>query len=129
MAVRDSKPVPFQAIHERRHDTGGDKLADDFTVFDPPLLKLEDRLGCDGAPFHAGDFGKFDHLSAAVAQSRQLDDDVDGGGGLLAQRSFRQVDSRHQHHGFQPRESVASAISVNRADGTVMTGVHGLHHV
>src|SRR6266545_4191718 len=98
MSIGNPKSVSLQTVHERRHDASSDKLTDNLAVFDAALLKLKDRLSGDRAAFHSGNFSELDHLSAAIAQPSKLDDDIDGGGCLLAQRSLWQCNSRHEHH-------------------------------
>ena len=65
----------------------------------------------------------------AVAQSRLVHDQVDRRGGLLADRSLRQVDAGHQHHRLEPRQRVARRVRVQRGERAVVAGVHRLQHV
>jgi len=39
--------------------------------------------------FHSGDFGKLDYFPAAVVQAGELNDDINGRGGLFTQGPFR----------------------------------------
>ena len=66
MTIRYPKTVTFQSVHEGWHNAGRDELADNFAVFHASLFKLKDGLSRDRVPFHAGNFGKLDHLSASV---------------------------------------------------------------
>ena len=76
MCIRNSKPVPLQPIHKRGHHSRRHKVSQDLTVFDASLLELENRLGCYCAALHTANFGKLDDLSAAVAETRQLHNNV-----------------------------------------------------
>ena len=129
MSVGDSETIALQTVHERRHDARGDEIPHDFAVLHAALLELKNHLRGNRIAFHARYFAEFHQLSTAVAHARQLDDQIDSGGDLLPERSFRQINTRHQHHGFQTRDRVSGGIGVDRADGTVMAGVHRLHHV
>jgi len=66
MTIGDPKSVTFQSLHEGGHHAGGHKLANNLAIFDAALLELENSLGGNRATFHAGNFGEFDDLPAAV---------------------------------------------------------------
>ena len=65
----------------------------------------------------------------AVLEARLVDDQVDGGGDLLADRPQRQVDAGHQDHRLEAGEHVARAVGVAGGHRAVVAGVHGLEHV
>lgn len=100
MGVGDSKTVPFEPIHKTGHYARRDKFTRDLAVLHAPLLEFEDDLGRYGAPFHSGHFGKLHHFAAAIAQTRELNDDVQSGSYLLPESPLRQVYPGHQHHGL-----------------------------
>ena len=58
-----------------------------------------------------------------------MDDEVDRGRDLLADRSHGQVEASHEHHRLDTRQGVAGAVGVNGRQRTVVTGVHRLEHV
>jgi hypothetical protein len=45
--------------------------------------------------------------AAAVTETSDLHDEVDGGGHLLADGPHRQVEARHEHEGLETSERVA----------------------
>ena len=96
---------------------------------DPFSVEAEDLLHADHVFFHAGDLGDVDHFAGAVAHARDLHDDRDGRGDLLANRSFRQIQVGHGDHRFQPGQRVARSVGVDRGHRAFVAGVHGLQHV
>ena len=121
--------MPLEAIHEGRHDSGGDELSNHFAVFHTPLVEFENSLRGDGSAFHARHFGKLHYFSAAVAQTGELDDDIKRRRHLLAQSAFGKIDTGHKHHCLQAGQGIPGTVRVNRAYGSVMTRVHRLHHI
>ena len=67
--------------------------------------------------------------AGAVTEPGLVDDQVDRGGHLLADRAHRQVHAGHQHHGLHAGQGVARAVRVEGTDRAVVAGVHGLEHV
>src|SRR5436190_23904987 len=61
-------------------------------------LEQEDVLHGDDAALHAGELGDAGDLSRAVGEARNLHDQVDGRGNLLADRLFRNIQVRHGDH-------------------------------
>src|SRR5574340_550207 len=115
---------------EERADAGGFQFAEDLAIFiDAGLLEFEDVGHDDGVAFHAADFGHGGDLTGTIFETRLLDDQVDGGGGLFADDLEGQVHAGHQHHGLQTGESIARGVGVQGGQRPVMTGVHGLEHV
>ena len=76
----------------------------------------------------ADDFRNLRDPAVAVGQAL-LDDDVDGGGDLLADGAHRQVHAGHQHHGLEAGDGVARGVGVDGGQRAVVAGVHGLEHV
>ena len=58
-----------------------------------------------------------------------MDDDVHGGGDLLANGLQRQSDRALKHHGLQTAEHILGGVGVAGGEGAVVTGIHGLEHV
>ena len=77
-------------------------------------------------PLHLGDVGD---PARAVLEPALVDDQVDRGGHLLADRPDRQVHAGHQHHGLEAGQGVARTVGVHRGDRAVVAGVHRLQHV
>ena len=84
MCIRNLKPVTLQPVHKRGHHSRRHKVSQDLTVFDASLLELKNRLCCYSAALHTANFGEFDELSAAVAEARQLHNNVQGRCNLLS---------------------------------------------
>ena len=61
--------------------------------------------------------------------SAELDDDVDRGVDLVADRAIRHVDVAHRAKGLQARERVLGRVRVHRRERALVTGVHRLEHV
>src|SRR6478752_9828776 len=93
----------LEAVDEPRTDPGGDGLAEETTVRVHTGRVVEDEgvLQGDDVPFHALHLGDMGDAAGAVAQSGDLDDEIDGGGDLLPDGAERQGHSRHQDQGFQ----------------------------
>ncbi len=95
----------------------------------PLELELEDLLHGDGVAFHPHHLGDRDDLARAVLEARQLDDQVDGTGNLLADGLQGQVHAGHQDQGLEPREGLTGRVGVDRRHRSIVAGVHGLEHV
>ena len=67
MGIRNSKPMPFEPIHEGRHDSRSYKLPDHLAIFHTTLVEFENSLCGNGRAFHARHLGELDHFSAAIA--------------------------------------------------------------
>ena len=65
----------------------------------------------------------------AVAQTRHLHHDVDGGGKLSANHFVGNMLAGHHHHGLEPREGVPRRVGVDGGHRAVVTRVHGVQHV
>src|SRR6266508_1029621 len=70
-----------------------------------------------------------DDLSAAIRHSLLMNNEVDGGRNLLANRAVRQVETGHEHERLHTCERVARAVRVQTCHGAVVTRVHRLQHV
>ena len=90
---------------------------------------VEDVLRRDRRVLHVLHLGDIGDLAAAVADTRLLDDEVDGGRDLLADGAHRQLEAAHEHHRLETGERVARVVGMGRRERAVMTGVHGLQHV
>ena len=96
----------------------------------PMLLELKDLLHGDHVPFHADDLGDAGHLARPALQPAGLDDQVDGGGDLLAAaRVTGRFEPGHADHRLEPRQGVARRVGVDGGHRAVVAGVHGLEHV
>src|SRR6266567_1995885 len=120
--------VHFGYVFENRGRQGdaGDLQAVDKTRPDARGSEGADHLasGPDALLFHAGHFGHARHLAGAVAQARDLDDNVERGGNLLAHRAFGEVEAAHGDHGFETGERVARRVGVDGGHGAFVAGVH-----
>ena len=58
-----------------------------------------------------------------------MDNELNRRHDLLADRSRRQIQPGHQHHGFQSSQRIAGTISMNGCQTSVMPGIHRLQHV
>src|SRR5215213_6063658 len=74
----------------------------------------ENLLHADDVLLHADQLGDVGDAAGAVTQARQLDDQVDGRGDLLADRLGGQVQIGHQHHVLDAADGVAGGVGVNR---------------
>ena len=92
-------------------------------------LEQEDVLHRDDVLLHAGDLGDRRHLARAVGHARDLHDDVDGRGDLLAHGAVGDVQVRHRDHRVETIQRVARAVGVDRRQAAVVAGVHRLEHV
>ena len=81
------------------------------------------------SPLVPGDLADVGDAARAVAHARYLHDEVDGGGDLGADGSRGQGDRPHHRHGLDARDGIARIVGVDRGDGAVVAGVHGLQHV
>src|SRR3989442_12355066 len=81
--------------HELRADAGGPQAADDLAVDVAGLLEDEDVLHDDDLAFHALYLGDRHDLARSVLEPGDLDDEVHGGGDLLADGALRQGDAAH----------------------------------
>src|SRR6185437_7325198 len=112
------------------NDTGGAKAAENFVGgTQAALLEAEDVLEADDVLRHSGDFGEVRNASRAVTHARDLNDDGDCGGDLLADRFFGKVKVSHHCHGFHAGDGVTWTVGVDGCERTVVAGVHGLQHV
>src|SRR5215213_5209273 len=89
----------------------------------------KDLLHADDVLLHADQLGDVGNAAGAVTQARQLDDQVDGRGDLLADRLGGQVQVGHQHHVLDAADGVARGVGVNRRQRAIVAGVHRLQHV
>src|SRR5215207_2029223 len=89
----------------------------------------ENLLHADDVLLHADQLGDVGDAAGAVTQARQLDDQVDGRGDLLADRLGGQVQIGHQHHVLDAADGVAGGVGVNRRQRAIVAGVHRLQHV
>ena len=58
-----------------------------------------------------------------------MDDEVQGRRNLVPDSPYRQVQTAHEHHGFQTGQYIPRAIGMGSGERAVMAGVHGLQHV
>ena len=68
-------------------------------------------------------------LRRAVAEARDLHDQIDRARDLLADGAHAHVGVGHADHDFQARHAVARRVGVNGGERAVVTGIHGLKHV
>src|ERR1700746_310808 len=96
--VNFDRDIQFVGIELRlglRDDAESAGDSDQFAFrVDPGLFVLEDVLESNHVAFHALNFGDGDALAAAVRQSVDLDNEVNGAGDLLTDGQLRQIHSR-----------------------------------
>src|SRR5688572_12071469 len=119
----------LELLDELGPDAGRLQAALDLAVDDAGLFEHEHVLHDDDVAFHALDLGDVDDLPGPVLEATLLDDQVDGGGDLLADGPQRQVDAGHEDHRLEARQHVARTVGVARRHRAVMARVHGLEHV
>ena len=78
---------------------------------------------------HAGDFGNGNDLACAVRKAGDLDDRVNGGRNLMADRALGNIQVRHRNHIFDTSHGVARRVGVDRGQRSFVARVHGLQHV
>ena len=89
----------------------------------------EDVLERDHVGLHSEHLGDVADPSRAVDEARDLHEEVEGAGHLLADRAQRQVDARREHEGLEAAERVARRVRVDRRQRALVAGVHRLEHV
>ncbi len=87
------------------------------------------RAEGDDVAFHAHDFHDLGDAAHAVAHALGLNDEIERADQLGPDRTDRKIPGSHQDHVFDARQRLASGVGVNGGHGTVVTGVHRLHHV
>src|SRR5688500_5743240 len=99
---RQMDPVRSQAVAALRAYPGRAEAPADaaFTPQSRPV-ESEDVLHGDDLPLHSGNLSDAGDLSRPVGEARYLDDQVDGRGRLLANRSLGDVEIRHGDHRIQ----------------------------
>ena len=102
MFAGSGNPGDGKALREFRADADGHKFAHDFAALrNTALPENEDVLHSDDFAFHSGDLGQVGDFTSAVAESRDLHDDVDSGGNLATDGRIGNVQRRHGHHGLE----------------------------
>ena len=91
--------------------------------------EAEDVLHGDGVVFHPNQLADLGHFPAAVGESLEMHDHVDGADDLRSDRPHRQVEAGHEHQRLDPRQRVAWLVGMKRRHRAVVPGVHGLQHV
>src|SRR5664280_1095983 len=122
-------PLHLELLDELRTDASGLEAALDLALDDARLLEDEDVLHDDHVTFHPLDLGDVRDAPGAVLEPGLVDDEVHGGGDLLADGAERQVHAGHEHHGLQARKHVARAVRVAGGHRAVVARVHRPEHV
>src|ERR671918_3214343 len=124
-------PLVREVLGERRANPRRLQLTQDAAsvVESHAEVEREDVLECDDIPFHAGYLSDVSDATRAVLESRLVNNDVDSGGDLLANRSNGKLYAGHQDHGFEPGQDITRGVGVDRRDAPLVTGVHRLEHV
>ena len=92
-------------------------------------LELEDVLHRDHVRLHPLDLHDRRHAPRAVLEALDVDDHVERGGHLLADRPHGQVVAGHQDHRLDAGQGVAGAVRVDGRQRPVVARVHRLEHV
>src|ERR1700733_5885512 len=120
----------LEALGEFGTNSGRHELAEDFTFFaDAATLEHEDLLHGHDVGFHAGDFSNGHDPAGSIAETADLDNEVNGRGNLAANGLVGNVQVGHGNHGFQSAQSIARRVGVNRGQRAIVPCVHGLQHV
>ncbi len=78
------------------------------------VVEVGDVLHDDRLALHALDLGDVRDASAAVAESGEMDDEIQRRDDLLANRANGQVVAGHEHHRLEARHRVSAASSRGR---------------
>ena len=65
----------------------------------------------------------------SIAETRGLNEQIDGGGNLLPDGADSHVGVSHADHHFQAAQAVARGVGMQRGERSIVTRVHGLQHV
>src|SRR5579871_4837333 len=91
-----------ELFRKSRTDSGGHELAQYFPALaDSALPVEEDVLHGDHVAFHAADLGDVDDPAFSVAETRNLNDQVNRRSDLTANGAVRNIQAGHGHHGFE----------------------------
>ena len=95
-------------------DSGGTKASGNSPCGgDADFLKQENVLHGNQLTFHTDTFGDGAYAAGTVAIARDLNEQIDGGADLLADRTDAHVGVRHADQYFEARHRVARGICVN----------------
>src|SRR6478735_3574916 len=121
----------LEAVDEARPDARGHRLAEEPAVGVHPGGVVEDEgvLEGDNVALHALDLRDVGDAAGPVPQAGDLHDEVHRGGDLLTDGAQGQVHAGHQDQRLQAGDGVARRVGVDRREGAVVAGVHGLEHV
>src|ERR1700690_153561 len=120
-------PRRLQPLVKLRADTGRPEPAHPSSVFpDPRLVEDEDVLRRNLVAFHSDAFRQMRNPAAAVAEARDLNEQIHGRSYLLADRPHTHVRVGHANHDFESPDGVARAVGVDGGQRSVVTGVHRL---
>src|SRR5206468_12998000 len=75
------------------------------------------------------DDGDLPDDAAAIAESCELHDDVDGRRYLRPDVGGRQIDVRHHRHRLQASERMSGRVRMRGTEAPLVARVHGLPHV
>ena len=89
------------------------------------------KMSCkrDHLALHADHLGDVRDPARAVAEARDLHEQVDRRGDLLPDGPHPHVGVGHAHHHLQAAHRVARRVGVDRGQRAVVARVHGLQHV
>src|SRR3984893_9424498 len=119
-----------QLVEVDRHGSGGGVVAEGVAVRrDAELAVGEDLLEGDLTVREAQDLGDADDAPGASSHPLGLNQNVDRARHLLLDGRGGQVGAGHQDHGLEPCHRVLRGVGVQRGQGAVVAGVHGLQHV
>src|SRR5664280_1755877 len=126
---RQVDPLHLELLDELRTDAGRLEAALDLALDDARLLEDEDVLHHDHVAFHPLDLGDVRDTPRSILEPGLVDDEVHGGGDLLADGAERKVYAGHQDHRLEAGEHVARAVRVAGGHRAVVAGIHRLEHV
>src|SRR5258708_35293167 len=116
-----SDAARLQAIVELRPDAGGAETSAHSSVFhDPRLLEKENVLQRDDVLLHAHHFRDMGDAARSIAETRRLNEQIDGGGDLRADRADAHIRVDHTHHHLQAAQPVARAVSRPRGQPSIL---------
>ncbi|CRI64972.1 hypothetical protein THIOKS12210017 [Thiocapsa sp. KS1] len=124
------QPALADLLVELRHQAGRGELPHDLALaVDPLALEAKDLGHGDDVALDPVDLLDADDPAVTVFVALELDDQVERGRDLRAQRPAREVDARHGDHALDSGQGIAGCVRMDGGQRAVVPGVHGLEHI